>query len=130
MKTLPEIRHALSGPIASISTPFTRDGAIDYRGLRTIIDYAIAAGSRTVLLTYGDSLYSLLTDQEVAEVTKVTVEHTANRAMVVAADRIWWTGKTAEFARYCREIGADMLMVLPPEWFGSCTIDTLVAHYR
>jgi dihydrodipicolinate synthase/N-acetylneuraminate lyase len=130
MKGLPEFRHALSGPIASISTPFTREGGIDYKGIKTIIDYVIAAGSRTVLLTYGDSLYSLLTDQEVAEVTKAAVVHTAKRAMVVAADRIWWTGKTVEFAKYCREIGADMLMVLPPDWGGSCTVDTVVKHYQ
>jgi len=32
MHSLGEIRHALSGPIASVSTPFTRDGAIDYPG--------------------------------------------------------------------------------------------------
>src|SRR5665213_1733554 len=66
-KSLDEIRHALSGPIASVSTPFTKDGRIDFRGLGNFIDFVIAGGSRTVLLTYGDSLYSLLTDDEVAE---------------------------------------------------------------
>ena len=82
-----------------------------------------------MLLTYGDSLYSLLTDDEVAEVTRVVVEQTASRAAVVAADRIWWTGKTVAFARYARDVGADLLMVLPPDWAGSCTADTFVAHY-
>lgn len=129
-KSLDEIRHALSGPIASVSTPFTKDGRIDFRGLENFIDFVIAGGSRTVLLTYGDSLYSLLTDDEVAEVTKFVVKHTAGRAMVVAADRIWWTGKTVEFAEYCRGVGADMLMVLPPDWCQSCTVDMLVEHYR
>lgn len=130
MKSLDEFRHALSGPIASVSTPFTRDGHIDYDGLRKFVDFVIAGGSRTVLLTYGDSLYSLLTDAEVAEVTQAVVQHTARRAMVVAADRVWWTGKTVEFADYCRNVGADMLMVLPPDWCQSCTVDTLVEHYR
>ncbi len=129
MKSLDEIRHALSGPIASVSTPFTREGRIDFKGLRNFVDYVIAAGSRTVLLTYGDSLYSLLSDEEVAEVTKAVVEHTAKRALVVAADRIWWTGKTVEFAGYCRNLGADMLMVLPPDWSQGCTVETLVGHY-
>jgi 4-hydroxy-tetrahydrodipicolinate synthase len=130
MKTTAEFRHALTGPIASVSTPFTRDGEIDFAGLARFIDTVIAGGSRTVLLTYGDSLYSLLTDDEVAEVTKFTVDHTAGRALVVAADRMWWTGKTVEFGAYCRDIGADMLMVLPPDWCQGATNETLVEHYR
>ena len=113
----------------SVHTPFMRDGAIDYDSLRGLVDRGIEAGSTTMLLTYGDSLFSLLTDDEVAAVTKVVAEQAAGRAAVVAADRIWWTGKTVEFARYARDVGADVLMVLPPDWAGSCTADSFVAHY-
>ena len=129
MKTCAEIRYALAGPVESVNTPFTREGAIDYRSLQNFVDFVIEGGSRTVLLTYGDSLYSLLTDQEAAEVTRAVVEFTRRRAMVVAADRMWWTGKTVEFAAYCREVGADVLMVLPPDWCQSCTVQTLVDHF-
>ena len=124
-----EVREALTGPIASLSTVFSRDGSIDYAGLRNLIDRNIAGGTKTILLTYGDSLFSLLTDDEVAEVTRVVAEHTGDRAMVVAADGTWWTGKTVEFAQYCREVGADVLMVKPPVWGASCTVETFVEHY-
>ncbi len=123
------IRAALTGPIASISTPFSRDGAIDFAALRAMVDFAVDAGSPTVLLTYGDSLYSLLTDDEVAEVTRVVAEHTAGRALVVAADRIWATPKEVAFAQHAREAGADVLMVLPPDWAQSCILESLVEHY-
>ena len=123
------IRDALTGPCPSIRTPFARDGAIDYDGLRAEIDFVLNAGATSVILTHGDSLYSALTDDEVADVTKAVVEHVARRAMVVAADRIWWTGKEAEFAAWCAEVGVDMLMVLPPDWAASTTVETLVAHY-
>lgn len=124
-----EVREALTGPIASVRTPFTKEGEIDYKGLANLIDFPISAGNKTVLLTYGDSLISTLTDDEIAEVTRFTVEQTAGRAMVVAADGQWWTGKTLEFADYVRDVGADVLMVLPPNWAGSCTSETMVAHY-
>ena len=124
-----EIRAALSGPCPSINTPFTRDGAIDFDGLRAELDFVLDAGARVVILTYGDSLYSILTDDEVAEVTRAVAEHVNRRAITVAADRIWWTGKTAEFAKYCVDVGADVLMVLPPDWALSTTVETLVAHY-
>lgn len=55
---------------------------------------------------------------------------TAGRAMVVAADRQWPTSIELEFAREARDAGADVLMVLPPTWGGSVTVDSLVAHYR
>jgi 4-hydroxy-tetrahydrodipicolinate synthase len=119
----------LRGPIASVHVPFHQDGEIDYPGLRRMVDFVIDGGTGTVLLTYGNSLYSLLSDQEVVEVTRAVVEQTAGRALVVAADRIWATPKTVEFARFCRETGADLLMVLPPDWASSCTVDTLVEHY-
>lgn len=123
------IRAALTGPIASISTPFSRAGAIDFTALRAMVDFAVDAGSPTVLLTYGDSLYSLLTDDEVAEVTRIAAEHTAGRALVVAADRIWATPKEVAFAQHAREAGADVLMVLPPDWAQSCILESLVEHY-
>jgi len=129
MMTHEKIREALSGPVPSVRLPFNEDGSIDYESLRRMIDFDIEAGAKTIMLTHGDSLYSLLTDDEVTEVTRVTVEHTAGRAMVIAADRMWSTPKEVEFAEYCREIGADMLMALPPDWARSCTPETLVDYY-
>ena len=124
-----EIRNNLTGPVASIRTPFLRDGRIDYAGLRRYVDFSVEAGSPTMLLTWGDSLYTLLTDEEIAEVTRVVCEQTAGRAMVVAAERNWGTPKLVEFARYAKQTGAGVLMVMPPDWAGSCTTSTLVDHY-
>lgn len=129
MRSTQELQALLTGPVMSVHTPFTRDGSIDYESLRGLVDRGIDAGSTTMLLTYGDSLFSLLTDDEVAEVTKVVADQASGRVAVVAADRIWWTGKTVAFARYARDVGADLLMVLPPDWAGSCTADTFIAHY-
>ena len=121
---------ALTGPWSSVRTPFTREGDIDFDALRGHLDFMIEEGkARAVVLTWGDSLYSVLTDDEIAEVTKVVVQHVNRRALVVAADNQWWTGKEIEFAKYCVWIGADMLMVLPPDWAHSTTVESLVAHY-
>ncbi|MBI4024002.1 MAG: dihydrodipicolinate synthase family protein [Verrucomicrobia bacterium] len=123
------IRAALTGPSGSIRTPFRRDGGVDYNGLKRVIDANIAGGSRTALLTAGDSHFLAISDREIAEITKVTVKHTAGRAMVVAADRYYDTNRAIEFARYCRETGVDVLMVMPPDWGHSMTPGSLVEHY-
>jgi 4-hydroxy-tetrahydrodipicolinate synthase len=124
------VRRSLSGPIAAVHPAFRRDGSLDFDGLRREIDHNIDAGSGVMLLTYGDSLHSLLTDDEVADVLRVVIDQTRRRAMVVAADRQWWTGKEIAFADFARDAGADVLMVLPPYWGGSVTHDSLVGHYR
>jgi 5-dehydro-4-deoxyglucarate dehydratase len=49
--------------------------------------------------------------------------------MVVAAG-CWWTGEAIRFAEYCRSLGVDVLMPLPPNWAGSCKEQTLVHHFE
>ena len=116
-------------PVASVSTPFNKDGSIDHTGLRNIIDFIVEAGTGLVLLTYGDSLYSILTDRDISEVTRIVTEQVRKRALVVAATGMWWTGESIGFAGFCRETGVDILMSLPPNWADSCSIDTLKNHY-
>ena len=123
------VRRSLSGPITAVHPPFRADGSLDFNGLGTEIEHNLGAGSGVLLLTYGDSLHSLITDAEVADLLKAVVDQAKGRAMVVAADRQWWTGKEIEFADFAREAGADVLMVLPPAWGGSVTHDSLVVHY-
>jgi len=124
-----EVRHALTGPFMSLWTPFHENGDIDYESVRRVIDYTVdEGGAKTVIITAGDSLFTILSDDEVAELTKAVVDHTAGRAMVTAAADFWSTRQTVQFAHYVRDIGADILMVAPPEarW---CTDDSIVEHY-
>ena len=124
------VRASLTGPMTSVHPVFARDGSLDLEGQARAIDHAIGAGSGTMLLTYGDSLHSILSDAEVGELLRAVIRITAGRAMVVAADRQWPTAIELAFAREAREAGADILMVLPPTWGGSVTVDSLVQHYR
>ena len=125
-----EVREHLTGPFPSIRMPFNEDGGVDYDGLRNEIDFIIAARAKTVLLTAGDSHYTCLSDEEIAQVTKVACQHTAGRAMVVAADRLYSTSRAVEFARFARSVGADVVMAQPPNWGPSCTPQTLADHYE
>ena len=124
------VRQALTGPMTSIHPVFTPDGDLDPAGVANSIDHAIAAGSGTMLLTYGDSLHSILSDHEIGDLLRIVVKATARRAMVVAADRQWPTRIERTFAAEARGVGADLLMVLPPNWGRSVTVDSLVRHYR
>jgi len=125
-----EMRHRLSGPMPSIKTPFNEDGSIDFNGLRNLIDFNLAAGAKALMLTAGDSHYVALTEREISEVTKTTIEHVAGRALVIAADRYYHTSQAVEFAHFARATGADLLMVMPPDWGGSSTPQSFAEHYQ
>jgi 4-hydroxy-tetrahydrodipicolinate synthase len=124
-----QIREALTGPITSIRPPFHRDGTVDADGLCNAIDFNIGAGSKAMLLTAGDSHLISMSDQEIADISRLVVEHTAGRALVVTADRHFNTNQAVQFARYARDIGSDVHMVLPPDWGASCTPESLRDHY-
>lgn len=124
-----KIKECLTGPIPSINTPFTKDGEVDFDGLRNQIDFLINVGAKTILLTQGDSHYECLSDNEIAQITRVTCEQTAGRAMVVAADRNHSTVRAIEFAKFAKQAGADIFICMPPNWGNSCTPDTLADHY-
>ena len=114
-KTPDEIGELLEGPVNSIPTTFLPDGELDWEGIGNIIDMGIEGGSQVSLLTYGDSQFDFLSDEEVAQLTRFLVERVGNRALTVAATRRWSDGKAVEFAEYCRDLGADVLMVLPSD---------------
>ena len=49
---------------------------------------------------------------------------------MIAADRYYHTNQAVEFAHYVRDVGADLLMVMPPDWGGSSTPQSFTDHYR
>ena len=124
-----EAKEFLKGPVPSIRTPFDKNGDVDYRGLRNNIDFLLNCNIRTIMLTAGDSHYDCLSDEEIAEVTRITIEQTANKAKIIAADRYHSTARAVKFAKFASETGADFSMCLPPDWGNSCNPRTLSEHY-
>lgn len=125
-----DIRRGLSAPIASIRTPFDRDGGIDYGSLRRMVDFDIQAGAGALLITWGDSLFSVLSDSEIAALTRAVVEAAAGRAVVAACTGRWATPQALAFADFCREAGADILQVFLPMWYPGClNAETVVEHH-
>lgn len=124
-----DVRHHLTGPVMSMQTPFDSDGNVDYDGVRAVIDASLAGGSRTIMLTAGDSHYDCLGDEEIAELTRVTCRHTAGRGMVIVADRYHATTRAIAFAEFAKEARADVVMCLPPDWGHSCVPVSLAEHY-
>ncbi|MBS1798418.1 MAG: dihydrodipicolinate synthase family protein [Acidobacteria bacterium] len=122
------VAEFLNGPIQSFRTSFNEDGTIDYDGVRNFVDRSISGGSKTILLTAGDSHLTCMTNEEIATLTRAVCEHTAGRAMVVAADRNSRTASSLQFAEYAKSVGASVLMCQPPTW-ATVSAKSLADHY-
>ena len=103
---------------------------MDYRGLADFVEFLVANKTSTLLITLADSLFSILSDAEIEEITRVVTRQNRGRAMVVAGTQRWWTQKTVAFARFARECGADMVITAPADWAQNNNDDLLLAHYK
>src|SRR5688500_10128750 len=125
----PEIRSRVRGLVLNMPVPFARGSlAVDEAGLRRNIEHWIASGVKVLLLTYGSSEFHSLSEQEIADVTRVTVETANRRALVIASSGRWWLGQQVEFARLCEKLGADALMPTVPESPGFLTLADVDGH--
>lgn len=127
-KTVEEIQSLIDGPVNSIPTPFLPDGGIDWQGFRNLIETGISGGSKVSLLTAGDSQLDSVSGKELVEMTRALVDQVRGRALTVAAVFRWWTRPAVEFACCCRDLGVDVLMVLPTE--RAADPKGLIAYYK
>lgn len=122
-------KSILSVPIPSISTPFLKNGEIDFHSLANMVEQYISWGSTALMLTAGDSNFICMSDREIAEVTYAVLKQVNHRAYVIVADRYFATNAAVEFARETQKRGADCYMALPPDWAGSTMPEELLEHY-
>ncbi len=125
------VREAIhAAPVPSISTPFLKNGEIDYKSLATYTDFLVESGAKALLLTPGDSHFAVLGDEEQLEVNRVVVDACNHRAMVIgAADRMYYN-RMVEFAEKYRDFGGDLLIPFAPDWCSYTTDDTLLEYYK
>ena len=123
-----QFRQRLQGPIFSLPTPFTADYAVDHDAIRIMVQRALKHGVTIFSLTAGNSLFDLLSYDEIKEVNRTLVEAVGGRGISIAASDDWWTGQAVEFARYIDSIGAHSLQVRIPTRSGG--EDSIVEHYR
>ncbi len=117
-----------TGAGVAIITPMLADGAVDFEGLKKLIDFQIEGGTDSIIIcgTTGES--STLSDEEHRAAIKCAVEHTANRVPVVAGTGSNDTKYAVELSREAQELGADGLLIVTP-YYNKCSQKGLYQHY-
>jgi len=103
-----------TGVFPVVPTTFREDGSLDLDSQRRCIDFMIDAGSDGLCILANFSEQFLLSDDERDTLTRVILEHVAGRVPVIVTTSHFSTDVCARRSRAAQDLGAAMLMVLPP----------------
>lgn len=121
------ITSSTKGVFVIACTPFTDDGALDNASVDSMVDfyYEKGADGLTILGMMGEA--PKLTQAESVEVTKLTLNRSGNKPVVVGVSA---PGLAAigELTKAVMDLGAAGVMVAPPSSLR--TDDQIIAYYR
>ena len=95
-------------------TTFTESGELDLASQKRCIDFMIDAGSNGICILANFSEQFLLSDDEREVLTKTMLDHVKGRVPVIVTTTHFSTAVCAARSRRAQELGAAMVMVMPP----------------
>jgi 2-keto-3-deoxy-L-arabinonate dehydratase len=95
-------------------TTFTEDGALDMPSQLRCADFMIDSGVDGLCILANFSEQFLIADAEREHITRAVLEHIAGRVPVIVTTTHTSTKVCAERSRQAQDMGAAMLMVMPP----------------
>lgn len=95
-------------------TPFNDNGTLDLEGMKRVLDCLIDQGADGICILANFSEQFLLSDAERESLSRLCLEHVAGRVPVIVTISHYATQIAVERARYAKDLGADIVMMMPP----------------
>ncbi|MBP2301242.1 dihydrodipicolinate synthase family protein [Azospirillum picis] len=102
------------GVFPVVPTIFTETGDLDLAGQKRCVDFMIDAGSNGLCILANFSEQFVLSDDERTVLMETILGHVAGRVPVIVTTTHFSTRACAERSRRAQELGAAMVMVMPP----------------
>jgi len=118
----------LSGAWSAIVTPF-RDGAVDDKALRDLIEWQIAGGIQGLIPCGSTGESATLSHAEHEHVIKIAIEQVRHRVPVFAGTGSNSTAEAIRLTTFAREAGADGALLISP-YYNRPTQEGIYRHYR
>ncbi len=121
--------NTITGSMVALVTPLHEDGAVDYVGLKRLIEWHVAAGTHAIVAvgTTGES--ATLDYEEHIAVIRATVDLAAGRLPVIAGTGANSTREALALARGAHSAGADAHLSVTP-YYNKPTQEGLEQHFR
>ncbi|MDW4498939.1 dihydrodipicolinate synthase family protein [Sulfitobacter sp. D35] len=126
------MKSPLTGILPVAPTPFTDDGSVDEEGMRRVLDCMIDQGVDAICILANYSEQFVLSDDERAQLMRLSLEHVAGRVPVIVTTSHFSTQVAVARARSAAEMGASMIMMMPPYHGVGLVPDEqgIVEHFR
>src|SRR6266550_4612163 len=112
----------LTGVVPVVPTIFHDDQAVDLGGTARVVDYLIDAGVDGLCLLANYSEQFSLSDAERDAIARTLLEHVAGRLPVIVTTSHYSARIAAERSRAAQDMGAAMVMVMPPFFGATLTV--------
>lgn len=106
----------IEGSFVALITPFNRDGAIDFEGFRTLLDFQARHGTAAVLIMGSTGEVSMLSPEERRRVVSETVRHKTGDMLFYYGCTGASTEGTIEYVRFAAAEGADGAIIAVPSY--------------
>ncbi|OZI30771.1 dihydrodipicolinate synthase family protein [Bordetella genomosp. 10] len=115
-----------------VPTTFTETGELDLASQERAVDFMIDSGVDGLCILANFSEQFVLADDEREVLTRAILEHVAGRVPVIVTTTHFSTRVCAERSRRAQEMGAAMLMIMPPYHGATIRVpeDQVVDFYR
>jgi len=117
-----------SGALSAIITPF-RDGAVDEKALRELIEWQIQEGVDGLVPCGSTGESATLSHAEHEQVIGVTVQQARKRVPVIAGTGSNSTAEAIRLTTFARQAGADGALLISP-YYNKPTQEGIFKHYK
>jgi 4-hydroxy-tetrahydrodipicolinate synthase len=122
-------KTSFRGSFTALVTPFSKDGALDEKAFRALVDWQIAEGTNGLVPvgTTGES--PTLSHDEHKRVVEWCVDEAKGRVPVVAGSGSNSTREAIDLSRHAEKAGADAVLVVTP-YYNKPTQEGLYQHFK
>ncbi|RLE36117.1 4-hydroxy-tetrahydrodipicolinate synthase [Candidatus Acetothermia bacterium] len=118
----------LTGVYVVLVTPFTKDGDVDYDGLRKNVRWLAGQGVHGVIPLGSTGEFASLDDDQKERITQTVIAAAGGKIPVVVGSSAETTEKAIYYAKRAKDLGAAGALVLPP-WYYTPDPEEIVHHY-
>lgn len=116
------------GSLTALVTPFAKDGSLDKKAFRELVEWQIAEGTTGLVPVGTTGETPTLTHEEHREVVQICVETAAGRVPVIAGAGSNSTREAVALVKFAEEVKADGALVVTP-YYNKPTQNGLYEHF-
>ncbi len=118
----------LTGILPAFLTPFDKNGEVNYKMARELVEFHIAQGATGQYVCGSTGEGFLLTEQERCKLAEVVIDQVKGRIPVIVQVGSVSTAEAARLAAHAKKAGADGISSVPPFYY-SVGMAGIKGHY-